>query len=216
MQKEWEDLIKATSGDIKRLDDVWRYSSVPVTVRENVSAHSFWVAVYAVMIHRKVHPNDTSYIPTIMLRALTHDVNECISGDIVRVFKYSTPQLKAAVDEAEEKLADQLPSEVRDLVSLNVCFPHHDETYVETIVKAADFLSLFHYMRREAMRHNFEIIPFFNRMVTNFSKMSKESPVDVNRFKMRDFYMALYRNASHIGHDCFQGNQLNDKFNRTV
>lgn len=50
---DWKPLLEAASSDVRRLDYVIRYSSIPVSVPEAVSTHMFWVALYAMMVHRQ-------------------------------------------------------------------------------------------------------------------------------------------------------------------
>ena len=81
--------------------------------------------------------------------------------------------------------------------------------YVESVVKAADFLSLYQYMRREAARGNLEIIPFFVKMMGDLAEMvrrneGKKGPVPGGEyFRPADFYHALWSEAVLVSADCF-------------
>jgi 5'-deoxynucleotidase YfbR-like HD superfamily hydrolase len=175
----WASVIKAASSDVRRLDHVVRFSSIPVAVSETVSAHSFWVCLYAVMIHRRLvaaFPGDEalgveelSGFPehSILLHAMTHDLPECVTGDVVRTFKYSSADLKSEIDAAEEAMTERLPEELRSIleeVGESLGDGRRGE-YVKAVVKAADFMSLFEYMNREWNRGNKEVTPFIARMV---------------------------------------------------
>lgn len=208
--QNWDALIEQSSGDIRRMTSVWRYSSIPISVPENVADHSYFVALYAGMIHQAIYPNNFELLGPILLHALTHDLPECVTGDVVRVFKYTTPQLKTEIDKAEHILANKLPGHIRKIVELDLVWmcggksgteASERRSYVETIVKAADFLSLFQFMRREAMRGNLEIIPFFNRFLDDLEEMAKSHPVQ--NFIPTDFYMGLWKAAMKIGSECF-------------
>lgn len=161
----WEGVLEAASGDSRRLSYVDRYASIPVTFKENVAEHSYWVAQYSLLIHREASPSDF-YIAPVLSYALMHDFVECVSGDLVRTFKYSTPELKRAVDEAEDKLAEGFDPKVKDLMSLpwQLVQDEADVKYVKAVVKAADFVSLHQYMVREVNRGNREVEPFYRRM----------------------------------------------------
>lgn len=169
--QNWKPLLEAASSDVRRLDYVIRYSSIPVSVPEAVSTHMFWVALYAMMVHRELEgPHELD--ATIMLHGLTHDALESLSGDIVRTFKYSSEEFRQAVDKAEEGLASMLPREVRSLIDevrqdLSSYGPSNDwkAQYVEDVVKVADFMSLYQYMWREKNRGNVEVEQFHGRMV---------------------------------------------------
>jgi 5'-deoxynucleotidase YfbR-like HD superfamily hydrolase len=173
--QDWEPLLEAASSDIRRLDYVVRYSSIPVTVPENDSTHMYWVSIYSMMVHRRLN-GPREYDALVMLHALTHDALECLSGDIVRTFKYSSEEFRSAVNKAEKGLADTLPKEVGSLLDevqngfdLNDALAH----YTQDVVKAADFMSLYQYMWREKKRGNSEIDPFFGRMIEDLKGMSK-------------------------------------------
>lgn len=169
---DWKGILRAAGGDVRRLDYVNRFSGIPVSFMENVSAHSFWVCLYAAMIHRHLlgfqEPGIDMYV---MIHGLTHDIPECLTGDVVRTFKYSTPELKRAIDSAEEKLAENLPEEIKFFVkAISDTVSPEDQKYVKSVVKAADFMSLFQYMNREWNRGNVEIRPFMERMREDLMK----------------------------------------------
>lgn len=224
-KSSWAGVIRASTGDVRRLSSVWRYSSVPVVVRENVAEHSYWVALYAAMIHLRMDP-DKGILGRVVLASLVHDVGECVTGDVVRVFKYATPELKAEVDRAESILSSRLEPEVRDLVSAIGSLANPSESqwdrYVKAVVKAADFLSLFQYMRREAARGNLEIIPFYNRMVNDFSDMMETSGVslasdDVRQSRFPEsFYEDLHAEAVAVRSVCFHGLEEDTRWTRPV
>lgn len=161
----WQGVLEAASGDGRRLSYVDRYASIPVLIKENVAEHSYWVAQYSLLIHRACGAPD-ALIGPVLSYALVHDFVECVSGDLVRTFKYSTEELKRAVDDAEEKLAEGFPAEVKDLMRLPwaLATEAEDAAYVKAVVKAADFVSLHQYMVREVNRGNREIAPFYERM----------------------------------------------------
>lgn len=178
--QDWKPLLEAASSDIRRLDYVTRYSSIPVTVPENDSTHMYWVSVYSMMIHRRlVGPKELDAL--IMQHALTHDALECLSGDIVRTFKYSSEEFRQAINQAELGLASSLPVEIRSLLDEvhqgidSFGHTHHWKgQYVKDVVKAADFMSLYQYMWRERRRGNVEVEQFFGRMIADLKAMGKK------------------------------------------
>ena len=171
----WERVLEAASGDVRRLSYVDRYTSIPVSFKENVAEHSFWVAIYSSMIHEEIDGSEYFLAP-ILSHALVHDVVECISGDLVRTFKYSTPELKKAVDAAEDKLSHGFPDLLKKVMALpwqSIQNPD-DVAYVKAVVKTADFVSLHQYMVRERLRGNHEIEPFFRRMQADLHMMAEK------------------------------------------
>lgn len=162
---EWNKLIEAASSDVRRLDAVVRFSSIPVSTSETVSAHTFWVCLYSIMIHRQLTGliNEAALEQQIMLYSLIHDIGEAVTGDIVRTMKYSSNEFKEAVDRAEESEMNKMDQSIKDVVS-SCNKKSRDWPYIKAVVKAADFLSLFEYMNREWNRGNKEIRPFIERM----------------------------------------------------
>ena len=62
MKVDWSKVLEAASGDVRRLSHVVRYSSIPISVPENVAEHSYWVSLYAILIHRTLRPKDTTLV----------------------------------------------------------------------------------------------------------------------------------------------------------
>ena len=196
---------------------MWRFSSIPVTTSENVAEHLAWVSLYAAMIHNNVNPSDHSGLTACLMDALIHDVPECRMGDLVRTFKYSDPRIKELCDEAEEKIVNGFPPVVKELFQLSDKLSEGREPYVKAVVKAADFLSLFQYMRREATKSNLEIIPFFNHMISDLNQMTKSNEGKViHNFDVESFYYELWQASLSIRNDCFRGLEENERWDREV
>jgi 5'-deoxynucleotidase YfbR-like HD superfamily hydrolase len=218
----WEEIIEASTTDIRRLSAVWRFSSIPVVAYENTAEHSFYVAVYAAMIHLEVS-NDEGILGAVVMAALMHDVPEAVTGDVVRPFKYSSESLRKEINASERKLLGKMPWKVRQLFTVSDRMstaegPDGEEIgeYVEIVVKAADFLSLYQYMRREAAKGNLEIIPFYNRMVDDIMKMREQAPDNLGGFEVKNFYWALERAARQVREDSFHGLENNSNWSRNI
>lgn len=222
----WLDVIAASTTDIRRLSTVWRFSSIPVAIYENTAEHSFYVAIYAAMIHLEVS-NNKRVLGAVIMNALMHDVAEAVTGDVVRPFKYSSKELREEINRAEHKLTQKMPLEIRRLFTLayDMSMTEIDNEdvneYVEAVVKAADFLSLFQYMRREAAKGNLEIIPFYNRMVKDISAMMNLGDVTMGTkeagcFKPKDFYFALWKMAEKVRKDSFHGLEKDPDWHREI
>jgi 5'-deoxynucleotidase YfbR-like HD superfamily hydrolase len=210
----WDSIIRSTSGDIKRLSSVWRFNSIPVSTQETTAEHSYWVTLYSVLVHKEVSGrNFDRLLGTVMLKAAVHDVPECVTGDLVRTFKYATPELKKEVDRAEGILSQKLNPEIRALITVSELLIEDPEIngYVKDVVKVADFMSLFQFMRREALRGNLEIYPFYKRMVSDLEMMILETashehkvcPAGMFVFKPSEVYASMAKEACHTSNVCF-------------
>lgn len=205
---KWEEVIQATYA-AQRLDYVPRYTSVPVTVTENVSTHSFWVTFYSFLIHNEVTSEEPITLAACLSRAMIHDFIEHESGDFVRTFKYLTPQLRQAIEEAEDLAISKLHGKLQAAYdkSQKLEALSGRQSYIKSVVKAADFLSLFRFMYRELSRGNREILPFYRRMMDDIQLMKSENG-DVRHelsggiFEPRDFYTTLldFAQAQYRGH----------------
>lgn len=201
---------------IKRLDSVIRYSSIPIVHSESVAQHSYWVVMYALLIHKAIGGEDR-LTKDLLIAALVHDMAEAKTGDVVRTFKYSSEPLKKEIDKAEELITESFPQAVQDLFKMPFYITYDDGLYIKDVVKAADFVSLFRYMRKEAASHNMEIIPFYNRMITDISCMCdamrakfETSPMTYSQC-LHQLYSQMLDDAEKVAVDCF-GVALKDPY----
>ena len=172
----WKELIE-TTREVQRMDYVQRYSSIPITVPESVSTHSYWVAMYSAMIHRSLNPNDIATLCACVIQALVHDTPESQIGDFVRTFKYRTKALKQAIDDAEKDIIEEFGPSLKSLLTASSALAAEcgKTGYVKSVVKAADFMSLHNYMIRELTRGNREIVPFYDRMISDLKDMARSN-----------------------------------------
>lgn len=206
--KDWDSVIDTVTGDVNRLSNVWRYSSIPVLCKENVAEHLGWVCLYSLLMHSKMRPMDNYLIGAIASHAITHDITESVSGDIVRTFKYSSIELKSAINKAESVIKQQLPIDIQKLMDSHESILHafgleHELLYVESIVKMADFLSLWTFMRREMLRGNQEIFPYVDKMVIDLRSMAAQiasnAILEIEcRQSMANFYLSISKLANVI------------------
>lgn len=93
------------AGSIKGLGHAYRFTTFPLIKAENVAEHSFWASIYALAIWHKIramYPGwfaDLVSKERLMEMALTHDLEERVSGDIVKNFKDSDPSLRKLLDQ---------------------------------------------------------------------------------------------------------------------
>jgi 5'-deoxynucleotidase YfbR-like HD superfamily hydrolase len=212
MKDRWEKLVDASSSDIRRLASVWRYSSIPIVADENTAEHSFWVTLYSALILQELgdRASESDVLGATLLYATIHDASECVTGDIIRLMKYATPDMKSAVDSAEDMLAKKhLHGDVLSLYGMSdsLMVTTGEKSLIKAVVKAADFISLFQFMRREALRGNLEIIPFYNRMIHDLGSANLHDVPFGNGqvFHQSQVYLALYVKAKRIADVCFHG-----------
>lgn len=103
------------------LHRVLRYSTLPVHYQEDVAQHSWYVSFYALVIYeliREFDPDCEIDKGTLLERAIVHDLDEMISGDVHRPFKYADKDMKDSMTKVALRLLlkwqteAQLPSTV--------------------------------------------------------------------------------------------------------
>jgi 5'-deoxynucleotidase YfbR-like HD superfamily hydrolase len=147
-------LSKVVIGDLARLRFVIRFSNCPRIHNESVGEHSFYTALYAYFISVSLRVQGFEvYVGQVLAKALMHDVDECISGDFIRMFKHSTPELKQAIDQASAKFTKGVLKDVAKTSLLaDVYFADWEKAKLGNegrIVAFADYLSVLSYIAQE-------------------------------------------------------------------
>lgn len=92
------------TGELAKLKAVIRFNNVHRLRDESVAEHTFYVTFYAMAVALWLELN-TELRPNwrrLMMRCLVHDLDEGISGDFPRNFKYSSPELADMLGKAAE------------------------------------------------------------------------------------------------------------------
>ena len=128
-----------------RMRYITRWGLMRNTFSENISEHSFQVAVLAhalALIRRDILHLEGPDPDRCAVAALYHDVTEILTGDLPTPIKYYNPDIKAAYKQVEQiaatRLLEMMPPELRKSYEHLVM---EDDPEVEPIVKAADKLA---------------------------------------------------------------------------
>ena len=137
-------------GDLTRMRHVWRFSAQPVLYRENVAEHSFWTALIAMTIAAELH--EYELVGEVAQRAILHDVEETLTGDLVREMKYFDAETRQAIGRVEALFADRLfgslPEPVGPLFQ-STWEDAKDPSLAGRIVAMADLLCVLSYLDHE-------------------------------------------------------------------
>jgi len=141
-------------GNTSRLRFVVRFSNCPRIHNESVADHTFFVATYAYFIGLALVANGGKLDLGRMLgKALLHDVDECFSGDFIRMFKHSTPEVKKAIDDACRSFMTRYCSDATESDKLRLWIFgswFDSKSDVEgAVVAFADYLSVLSYIHQE-------------------------------------------------------------------
>ena len=141
-------------GDLSRMRHVFRYSAQPVITRENVAEHSFWTALIAMTIAGEL--GHRHLFGEVAKRALLHDIEETLTGDLVRSMKYFDVDTRAAIAKVEvnfaSKLFDSLGQVGRSFHEIWTLAK--DKTLAGRIVGLADLLCVLSYVEHERILGN--------------------------------------------------------------
>lgn len=125
---------------------VQRFSRVRMVHPENCLAHTGMVCIFAYAIGRKLQKlrpaNDPEYLNmgTAMCRAVVHDLDETITGDIVRPTKYFSAAIRSELGKLEVKGVNNIATAL-DLHMLTADWMRAKEGREGYVVKLADLLA---------------------------------------------------------------------------
>lgn len=148
-------------GNPMRLRFVERFSTFPHIFRETVAEHSFYTALYTMVMGEAVNtqPHQRIDVGLAVMKALVHDMEEGRSGDFPRPFKYSSNHLRLALNSASLQAMKQVVEKIydndidRDLLC-NLWQDSKDGSKEGRLVQFADFLSVLGYMWFEVKSGN--------------------------------------------------------------
>jgi len=93
-------LKQMLSGEIRKASHVIRYSSIEHGRDQNIAEHSHYVTLYALMIGRDcLQAGMKLKMEKLLIDAIMHDVDEVVTGDFIRSFKYSNDEMHAMMDD---------------------------------------------------------------------------------------------------------------------
>ncbi|MFH1036449.1 MAG: YfbR-like 5'-deoxynucleotidase [Patescibacteria group bacterium] len=130
----------------RRLDRVTRFSAHKRIKDQSVSEHSFHTAMYAMILadlEKKFYGKKLD-VEKILRIALLHDLEECLTGDIIHTFKYTDKNLKTLIEKFGREYLEGLLKNLDEEISkdyLGFWMGSHDKNKIEgRIVEAADKL----------------------------------------------------------------------------
>lgn len=171
-----ESNFKDFLGNERNLDRIIRFSAQMRLKDESVSEHSFHTALYAMILadlEERVFKNKVDK-EKVLKTALLHDLEECLTGDIIYNFKHTektlTEQIKKMSKKFLEDLMKKLPKEISgDYMSL--WQNSKDTQKIEgKIIEAADKLEGLIYSLNEFSLGN----KAFGKIIKGYQKQFKE------------------------------------------
>lgn len=171
-------LRELLTGEPNRLRHVVRFGNCHKIQKESVAEHCFYTVFYAFMIGCWLRGNGFSVDMGVLLaKATIHDMEEARSGDFPRPFKYSSPEIKAALDRASIFAFNQCMGKVVGLADLDelrdVWEASKNGTIEGRIVALADYLSVVGYLWLEVQGSNLTMQQHVNDMAEYAKEFEK-------------------------------------------
>lgn len=195
------------TGEFMRMAFISRYSSVPHLRDESVAEHSWTVSFYSMVIaldirRRKCGNPDMS---KLLSRTIVHDLDESLSGDLLRSFKYGYPELKRLMEEASKQaLVPAIGKLGSTSTDFHEIFKHWEmakENDLEGyIVQISDLLSVVAYCWRERAMGNVLISPVLKEVVMWLESKMQDLPQD-----SRDIFKPYYDGAANLARSALSG-----------
>lgn len=155
------------TGRFTRLRYVYRWSTFRNAHPESVAEHCYYVALYSLFICEwLLSRTDSEFLYEdcydAVAKALCHDLEETLTGDMPRIFKHSDPRL-------EEALALTAGIAMRQTIGSLDLDPDTDDQFAKwwceskssdfsgSIVAFADYLSVLSYLLQEKLDNNHSV-----------------------------------------------------------
>lgn len=170
-------------GPIRRLSHTYRFSSIPTLRRENVAEHCYYVSLVSLMIAEDlVKAGATVDFEKLYKKVVLHDIDESITGDFIRAFKYSTPELKAAIDTAADKKATELLQKLGLESSYPLWKDAKDETVEGQILSFVDLLTVITYILEEIHLGNHHVLPIVEETKVYLRELHKSDNAVLKKY----------------------------------
>ena len=148
------------TGKLTRLRHTIRFSAIPTLYKENVAEHGYWTAIIAMAIVADIDIPQAEGTYRLMgdvaMKALWHDIEESMTGDVVRDLKYATPEIREAMKHVEEQFVEVIfkPMGVAGLWLKPFWTHAKDDTRSGHIVALADLLCVISYCNHDIQLGN--------------------------------------------------------------
>jgi 5'-deoxynucleotidase len=165
--------LDKTFGLLSGLSGTYRFSNAKLVHRESVLEHLGGVALTCFLIYNEIVEIDGLFktkvdLDIVMAKAITHDVEELLLGDIPRTTKYANKETTLAIKMMETAAMDSIFDTLE--LDSNAIVWNHAQAKKETsglIVKIADALAVVYKIHEEAIERG------------NRSMMSRASSVTI-------------------------------------
>lgn len=140
--------------ELYRLDNIIRYNTLKKHKHESVATHSFYTALFTMMLCNDIMLHDDNVVRCAISYALIHDIPEIITNDITHDVKCRYPRISKLMEEYENEIYYEEFPYVMELFNT---LSSAQEDLVMNIVKLADILSVLQFASYEISMGNVEL-----------------------------------------------------------
>jgi len=154
-------MISEAFDVIDAMSAITRYSQAHNNTRESVLEHTGFVAIFGAAICARIDRDPSE----VLKRAIVHDIDEIVTGDIPTTTKYANPEVTTALQAVEAQGADE---------AINKLFttPNYMKAWVDAkddslngwIIRIADTAAVIFKMRQEAALGNKTLLAYRKRV----------------------------------------------------
>lgn len=165
---------------VSTLSGVQRFSLLKLVHRENVLEHTGMVVIFALCIVQELNsdlpPEKQIEIEEVLVKAIVHDWDEVITGDIVRPTKYFSETLRRELKKLEQHGINKI-AEALSFFTLPELHSTAKDGVTGYVVALADLLAAVHRVWEEVCIYNNHhmIVPAKN-MLAFLEKMNASMP----------------------------------------
>lgn len=143
---------------IRQLNHINRCSLFPLVKPTSVSEHSYHVSIITMFLYEDLPNKSEVDFYSLMLKSLTHDIEEIIISDIpFTVKKYVNSNLNEVLPSLVEEELGAAPNWLKSAIL------HNSSSIEDRIIKIADMLELMFYCVDEMSLGNMKVLKMFQR-----------------------------------------------------
>jgi len=139
--------------EFDRLSNTIRWNGLNRIKDETVAHHSHTVSIFSMIIAEEVFGEDDSVKLQVLSYAVLHDYDEIFTGDILSPVKYNELNgidLREEIDRfVDHKVSQKFPDNTATDLMFRKYLQKNFPSYIYRLVKIADWLSMYHYIKKE-------------------------------------------------------------------
>lgn len=161
-----------TAAFVPRWNIVWS------TLKDNVAQHSFFVTWYAVMVAKVIKWEGP--LDVLMIKALAHDLDETITGDITGPVKASILDKTKADEFLELRMIERMSGLIDTAYSMEDSVGQEVYDDIEKIVNVADMLDAVLWLQLNVCMGNRVLQPTFDVNIKKLEAKWRALPASEN------------------------------------